>query len=156
MGDTVWIVAEWLFLALLVLLLAFLVAVSVRRYALERRGGAVECYLRSPGGRRPWRIGFARYGTEDLRWYRIFSLWPRPTVELSRRGLVVMDRRTPTEADLAGLTADVTVIAVGWIGPDGAPPREPVYELAMSEAAVTGFRSWVESSPPGFARGPEA
>ncbi|MDA8370421.1 MAG: DUF2550 domain-containing protein [Nocardiopsaceae bacterium] len=145
------LVAEWLFFALLITALAGLVAVTVRRFVLERGGGAVECYLRRGAGapRAPWRIGFGRYGTEELRWYRIFSLWPRPAVELPRRGLVVMGRRAPTPRDLAELTADLVVIEVGWTGADGSDPKEPVYELAMTESALTGFLSWLESLPPG-------
>ncbi|PSK89991.1 uncharacterized protein DUF2550 [Murinocardiopsis flavida] len=151
MGGSVPAAAEWLLVAPVVLTLAFLTAVALRRYALERRGGGVECYLRAADGARPWRIGFARYGSEVLRWYRVFSLWPRPTVELSRRGLFVVDRRSPSPADLGGLTPDVAVIGVGWSHADGSAPTAAVYELAMSESALTGFRSWVESIPPGGA-----
>ncbi|WP_179646880.1 DUF2550 domain-containing protein [Spinactinospora alkalitolerans] len=135
---------------LLALILLALIAVTVRRFVLERGGGAVECYLRpGAGGRRPWRIGCGRYGTEELRWYRIFSLWPRPTAELSRRGLVVMGRRAPAGDDLRELTGDLIVVEVGWLAADGSDPKEPVYELAMSEGALTGFLSWLESMPPG-------
>nr|WP_155998689.1 DUF2550 domain-containing protein [Streptomonospora sp. PA3] len=143
--------AEWLFIALLIAALAALLAVTGRRYALERGGGAVECYLRagSDSQRLPWRMGLARYGSEELRWYRLFSLWPRPAAELSRRGLVVLSRREPTPGDLRELTLDLVVIEVGWTAPDGTDPKEPVYELAMSDGALTGFLSWLESMPPG-------
>ncbi|GAA4892406.1 DUF2550 domain-containing protein [Streptomonospora salina] len=143
--------AEWLFIALLIVTVAALLAVTGRRYFLERSGGAVECYLRSGGGTRhvPWRMGLARYGSEELRWYRVFSLWPRPAAELSRRGLVVLGRRRPTPGDLRELTLDLVVIEVGWVGADGSDPTEPVYELAMSDGALTGFLSWLESMPPG-------
>lgn len=143
-------IAEWSFFLLLALALLALVAVIVRRYALERGGGAVECYLRPVyGRRRSWRIGCGRYDTEKLRWYRIFSLWPRPAVELSRRGLVVVGRRVPEGEDLRELTEDLVAVEVGWTASDGSDPKEPVYELAMSEAALTGFLSWLESMPPG-------
>lgn len=143
-------IAEWLLFALLIVALLSLIAVTVRRFVLERGGGAVECYLRSGADpRAPWRIGFGRYGTDELRWYRIFSIWPRPTAELSRRGLAVTGRRSPTFEDLAELTSDMVVIGVGWVAADGTDPDEPVYELAMSESALTGFLSWLESMPPG-------
>ncbi|MBB4933722.1 hypothetical protein F4561_004542 [Lipingzhangella halophila] len=125
-------------------------AVTMRRYLLEREGGGVECYLRyGSGDRRPWRMGFGRYGTDELRWYRVFSLWPRPAAKLPRRGLVVMSRRFPTSADLAELTSDLVVVEVGWIASDGSDPKDPVYEIAMTEGALTGFLSWLESMPPG-------
>lgn len=143
-------VAEWSFFSLLALALLAFVAVIVRRYALERSGGAVECYLRPVHGRhRSWRIGCGRYGTDELRWYRIFSLWPRPAVELPRRGLVVVGRRSPKREELQELTDDLVIVEVGWTAPDGSDPKEPVYELAMSDAALTGFLSWLESLPPG-------
>ncbi|WP_046470135.1 DUF2550 domain-containing protein [Allosalinactinospora lopnorensis] len=151
LSSEIWFqIAEWLFFALLTVALLALVAVTVRRYVLERGGGAVECYLRhGTGTARPWRMGFGRYGTDELRWYRVFSLWPRPTAELSRRGLVIVGRRAPTGADLAELTSDLVVIEVGWLGTNGSDPKEPVYEIAMTESALTGFLSWLESMPPG-------
>ncbi|RNL84552.1 DUF2550 domain-containing protein [Halostreptopolyspora alba] len=143
-------IAEWLFFALLTIALLALVAVTVRRYLLEREGGGVECYLRrGSGGRSPWRMGYGRYGAGELRWYRVFSLWPWPTAELSRRGLVIMGRRAPTPSDLTELTSDLVVIEVGWMAPDGSDPEEPIYEIAMAEGALTGFLSWLESMPPG-------
>ncbi|GAA1783773.1 DUF2550 domain-containing protein [Streptomonospora arabica] len=143
--------AEWLFIALLIGTVAALLAVTARRYALERGGGAVECYLRPGAGAPdlPWRMGLARYGSEELRWYRVFSLWPRPAAELSRRGLVVLHRRPPTPGDLRELTLDLVVIEVGWVAADGSDPTEAVYELAMTDGALTGFLSWLESMPPG-------
>ncbi|MBV2365301.1 DUF2550 domain-containing protein [Streptomonospora nanhaiensis] len=151
LGQAWFLVAEWVFIALLVLTLLGLLAVTGRRFVLERGGGGVECYLRVGAGPRPtpWRMGFGRYGSQELRWYRIFSLWPRPTAHLSRRGLVVMNRRTPTPADLTELTMDLVVVEVGWLAADGSDPKEPVYELAMTEGALTGFLSWLESMPPG-------
>ncbi len=151
LSNATWFqIAEWLFFILLAFALAALVAVTLRRYLLEREGGGVECYLRyRGGGRRPWRMGYGRYGTDDLRWYRLFSMWPRATATLSRRGLVILERRAPTSAELVELTADLVVIEVGWQAGDGSAPEEPVYEIAMTEEALTGFLSWLESMPPG-------
>ena len=134
--------------AAVVVVLAGLLLVTVRRYLLERGGGTVECSLRQdPGGK--WRLGFARYHVDDLRWYRVFALWPWPSVVLSRRGLIVDSRRRPTEAALVDLAPDSVVVACAALVRETGPGTEPVAELAMSEAAVTGFLSWLESSPPG-------
>lgn len=143
--------AEWLFIVLLVAAVAVLLAITGRRYFLERGGGAVECYLRmgTDSQASPWRMGLGRYGSEELRWYRVLSLWPRPTAELSRRGLVVLGRRDPTPGDLRELTLDLVVIEVAWAAADGSDPAEPVCELAMTDSALTGFLSWLESMPPG-------
>lgn len=141
----------WVFLALCVAVLLVLVTGVMRRFVLLRSGGAVECYLRARGakGRRgSWRIGFGRYGSENLGWFPILSLRPRPTAKLSRRGLVVVGRRPPGIED-AHLPADVTVLEIGWIAADGRDPQEATYEVAMGESVLTGFLSWIESMPPG-------
>ena len=141
----------WVFLALLVAAALVLATGVVRRYVLLRSGGAVECYLRACGvkGRRgSWRIGFGRYGSENLGWFPILSLRPRPTAKLSRRGLVVVGRRVPGPDD-APLPADVTILEIGWIAADGTDPKDAAYEVAMGESALTGFLSWIESMPPG-------
>lgn len=144
--------AQWPLVALLLVLVVVLLVGALRRSVIERRGGAVECYLRMPGvrGRRGrWRIGYGRYGTEHLGWFPIFSLRPRPTAKLSRRGLVIVGRRSSTEEDREYLPAELSVVRIGWYGEDGEEPVEAVYELAMGEMAMTGFLSWVESMPPG-------
>lgn len=140
---------QWLLAALFLVLVVVLLVGTLRRSVIERRGGAVECYLRMPGarGRRGrWRIGYGRYGTEHLGWFPIFSLRPRPTAKLSRRGLVIAGRRSPTEEDREHLPVDLSVVRIGW---HGGEPVEAVYELAMGEMAMTGFLSWLESMPPG-------
>ncbi|MBB6120466.1 DUF2550 domain-containing protein [Nocardiopsis algeriensis] len=141
---------QWVFLALLLLAVALAATGFLRRWILLRRGGAVECHLRTVGvrGRRgSWRIGMCRYGSEHLDWFPIFSLRPRPTAQLSRRGLVIVGRRLPEEGEQ--LPADSTVVRIGWAGDDGADPEEAAFEIAMGEATLTGFLSWVESLPPG-------
>ncbi|WP_017570764.1 DUF2550 domain-containing protein [Nocardiopsis halotolerans] len=149
-GAPWWESALWVFFALLVVLLVVVLTITLRRWVLVRRGGAVECYLRAMGvgGRRgSWRIGFCRYGTEDLAWFPIFSLRPRPTAKLSRRGLVVVGRRAPERGE--DLPVDLTVLQVAWTRADGSDPLEPAYEIAMNEGTLTGFLSWLESMPPG-------
>ena len=159
--GTPWSESLWWVLLILVAVvsLAFL-AGALRRFVLVRSGGAIECYLRVCGGkgrRGTWRVGFGRYGTESFGWFPVLSLRPRPTVRLSRRGLLVVGRRsqetggvnTSGERRDASLPADVTVLEIGWIHPDGSDPEEAVYEVAMGERQLTGFLSWTESMPPG-------
>src|SRR5690625_4786938 len=128
--------AQWLLAALLLVFVVLLLVGALRRSVIERRGGAVECYLRMPGarGRRGrWRSGYGRYGTECLGWFPIFSLRPRPTAELPRRGLVIVGRRSSTEEDREHLPADLSVVRIGWYREDGEEPSEAAYELAMGE-----------------------
>ncbi|GAA1097444.1 MAG: DUF2550 domain-containing protein [Nocardiopsis sp. BM-2018] len=147
----------WVVIALLVTLSLVLGAGVMRRFVLLRSGGAVECYLRVRGGkgrRGSWRIGFGRYGSDAFGWFPILSLRPRPTARLSRRGLVVVGRRSPGPGDVhppadANLPAHVTVLEIGWTAADGSDPEEATHEVAMGESALTGFLSWIESMPPG-------
>ncbi|MFL1382155.1 MULTISPECIES: DUF2550 domain-containing protein [unclassified Nocardiopsis] len=134
---------RWVFPALALCAVAVVCAAVLRRRVILRRGGAVECHLRFPGarGRRgAWRIGLCRYGSLDLGWFPAFSIRPRPTAELSRRGLVVSGRRPPHPGE--ALPADTTVVHLTW-------PGHPAAEIAMNDATLTGFLSWVESLPPG-------
>lgn len=137
---------RWVFAALVLCAAAVVFAALLRRRVILRRGGAVECHLRFPGagGRRgAWRIGLCRYGSLGLDWFPAFSIRPRPTAELSRRGLVVSGRRPPEPHE--HLPADTTVVLLSWPADGGGPEAE----LAMNDATLTGFLSWVESLPPG-------
>jgi hypothetical protein len=82
-----------------------------------------------------------RFVGDDLRWYRVFSLSPRPRRTLSRRDLEVTARRDPRTSERHALHAGSVVMECRSTG-------ESV-ELAMEPAAVTGFLSWLESRPPG-------
>ena len=155
-SESLW----WVLLVLVALIVVVFLAGVLRRFVLVRSGGAIECYLRVCGGkgrRGTWRVGFGRYGTGGFGWYPVLSLRPRPTVRLSRRGLVVVGRRprmaggevAGAERVDASLPADVTVLEIGWIAEDGADPEKAVYEVAMGERQLTGFLSWTESMPPG-------
>lgn len=127
--------------ALLMLLgLAGLVA---RRRWLSRGGGTFDCSLRrTPSGRGlGWALGLARYRDDALEWYRVFSFAPRPRHVLRRGDLRVRQRRRPGGPEALAVQAGAVVLECLERG-------RPV-ELAMSDRAVTGFLSWLESAPPG-------
>ena len=67
----------------------------------------------------------------------------RPRVELERRTLSVSSRREAALAESASLGPGMVVVECK-AGEDGNR-----VELAMSEAALTGFLSWLEAAPPG-------
>jgi hypothetical protein len=125
------------------LLLAALAVLFLRRLVIARKGGTIELGVRLttmlPG--RGWSAGLARFAGDDLRWYRIFSFWPGPRRVFSRRGLAVDRRRTPDPAELLVLPPD-------WVIVRCTSQKMPV-EIAMAERALTGFLSWVEAAPPG-------
>jgi hypothetical protein len=128
----------------LVLVLALpLLAVSLRRRWLSRSGGASEMSLRlkprSQG--RGWVLGVGRFVADDLQWFRVFSLSPRPRRTLSRRDLDVRTRRAPTGPESLALLKGMEVLELTSAG-------QPV-EIGLDTATMTGFLAWLESRPPG-------
>lgn len=134
--------AVWVFAAFLIALILAAAGLAARRFVLERGGGTVECSLRCPVGQGSWRLGVASYQRDELRWYRLFGVLPRPVAVLERRTLTVVSRRPPGAAESAGLEPGLVIVECD-VGPGGGR-----VELAMSEAALTGFLSWLEAAPP--------
>ena len=130
-------------LALPLLAVLLLLAVAVRRRWLQSAGGTVELALRLKrlGHGRGWSSGVGFFDGDDLRWYRVFSLSPRPRRVLSRRELQVVSRRSASDAERLALPEGAVVLScVAGGGP---------VDLAMQPSTVTGFLAWLESRPPG-------
>lgn len=137
---------EWLLdIVGLGLLLALLYGISliVRRRLLARHGGTFEVSYRArtehPG--RGWLLGIGRYSGQSLEWFRIFSLSPRPKRVWARDLLEYSGRRAPAGPEELSLYDGHVVAACHYDG--------QALEIAMSESALTGFQSWLESGPPG-------
>jgi len=126
----------------LILLVVFAL-LFLRRYVIARLSGTIRLYVRVSTlvAGRGWAPGFARFEGDHLRWYRLFSLAVRPRRVLSRLGMVVESRRTPTEAEQLALPPD-------WVILRCTSHHAPV-EIAMSPMTVAGFLSWLEAAPPG-------
>jgi hypothetical protein len=126
----------------LVLVLPFL-AVSARRRVLSHSGGAIELSLRlkprSQG--RGWVLGVGRFVGDDLQWFRVFSLSPRPRRTISRREVAVQARRLPRGPESLALLKNVEIIEL--TSPGG------LVEIALDGSALTGFLAWLEAQPPG-------
>ena len=135
--------AAWLFAGFLILVVLLAAGITLRRYVLERGGGTVECGLRVAGG--SWRLGVAAYQPHELRWYQIFGVLLRPSQVFSRRTLTVLARRQPTSEEAASLGDGAVVVECRVEERAGAG----TVELAMSDAALTGFLAWLEAAPPG-------
>lgn len=137
---------QWLLDAaglLLVLFLAYGIALIVRRRVLSRHGGTFELSyrVRSERAGRGWLLGLGRYSGETLEWFRIFSLSPRPKATWTRSDLVYDGRRAPEGAEEMSLYPEHLVIEL--------TSRDAALELAMSPASLTGFQAWLEARPPG-------
>lgn len=154
MGDALALDAAWLFAACLLILVLAASGIAARRFLLERGGGTVDCGLRRTAGQGSWRLGVASYQGDRLCWYHLFGILLRPRVELERRTLSVASRRAATTAESASLGPEMVVVecAVGAgarAGRTGDAGTGNRVELAMSEAALTGFLAWLEAAPPG-------
>jgi hypothetical protein len=125
------------------ILLCLLIVIFARREIISRGGGTIDLSLRltSRVRGRGWSAGVARYAGDQLRWYRVFSLAPRPRRTLHRSELSVRGRRLPDPAEQY-------VMPAGWVVVS-CTHRGSVVEIAMAEAALTGFLSWMEAAPPG-------
>ncbi|WP_432487588.1 DUF2550 domain-containing protein [Kineococcus sp. SYSU DK018] len=117
-----------------------LVLVVVRRRRLSGRLGSFDCSMRASGSRR-WALGVARYETDRLDWYRLFSLSPRPSCSFARGALDVTRRRDAEGHERLAVQPEAIVAECRHGGVE--------VELAMSTDAYTGFASWLESAPPG-------
>ena len=141
MGGALALDAAWIFAAFLLVLVLIATGIAGRRFLLERGGGTVDCGLRRAEG--AWRPGVAAYSGDQFRWYHQFSVLLRPQAILERRTLTVASRRMASPAESAALGPGLFIVEC-TVG-DG----QDEVELAMTEAALTGFLSWLESAPPG-------
>jgi hypothetical protein len=123
--------------------LVFVAVFAVRRYLLTRQGGTFDCSLRRETGRSrgSWIPGVARYESDRLDWFRIFTLSPRPRRSLARTRLVIIERRQPEGTEGYALLSGHVIVRCAY----GAA----TLELSMSEPAYSGFATWLESAPPG-------
>jgi hypothetical protein len=143
-------IVEAIVIAVLILL-AGLIVLYARREIISRGGGTIEMSMRLstlvPG--RGWAPGLGRFTADELRWYRVFSLAPRPRQVLVRHELVVETRRRPDGPERLAMPDGWMVVRCR--GRSTAGGETPI-ELALAESALTGFLSWLESAPPGALR----
>ena len=129
--------------SLLLLVLAYGLALVVRRRWISRHGGTFEFSVRVRSSRagRGWVLGVGRYSGSLLEWFRVFSLAPRPRLTFQRSELEYVGRRDPAGVEAYSLYAGhVIVTCKTLVG---------TLEVAMSPEALTGFLAWLEAAPPG-------
>jgi hypothetical protein len=145
------LIAGWVLLLILAVAVVAALGLASRRVLLGRSGGTVECGLRASQAA-SWRLGMATYEPGELQWFSAFGVRLRPDEVFDRGSLSVLARRPAAQAEALSIGAGTVVVecqtsrSVGLV-PSGPPPR--TVELAMSEEALTGFLSWLESAPPG-------
>ena len=140
-------------LVVIAAVLLLLALVALRRLQQLRRGG-VDVALRrarpveaaaptASEDQRGWHSGIARYRGDQFRWYRVSGLRSGPNVVLDRFEVEIVDRRPPRPTELHPPGATVLRCRTS----------SGIYELAMGADVLTGFSSWLESSPPGRSTG---
>ena len=133
--------AEIVGLSLLLVLVVSIIAIAIRRSLLTRSGGVDLCWRQSlevDGS--GWTFGQGRYREGELILYRSFSPLPLASRVLRRDRLTLGGRRP-----LAGTEPDL--LPVGSVVIRCMDNGSPL-ELALTEEAMTGLRSWLESIPP--------
>jgi hypothetical protein len=131
--------------ALVVVGLAAVAVLAVRRRVITRRGGTFDCSLRLRPARsgKGWALGIGRYSGDSLEWYRVFSYATRPRRIMARRELEIVDRRVPEGAEVFSLLSGAVIVRCREGSDSGS-----ILEFAMGEDALTGFLSWLEAAPP--------
>jgi hypothetical protein len=150
-------VVEALGIAVLILL-SGLILIYARRQIISRRGGTIDMNMRLSTyvPRRGWAPGVGRFTPDELRWYRVFSFGLRPRRVLLRHGLVVEERRRPEGAERLAMPEGWVIVRCRSVATAssyraGMAVRDTAgtdVEVALAEAALTGFLSWLESAPP--------
>jgi Protein of unknown function (DUF2550) len=142
--------AGGLLAAVLIAAVLAAIGIAVRRTLLEHGGGIVECGLRR-GPEQNWRLGLADYRPHELRWFNAFGIRLRPEAVFERASMSIVSRRPADPAETARL-GDGTVVVECQVGRSAVGsrpgPADQRVELAMSEAALTGFLAWLEAAPP--------
>ncbi len=129
-------------LIILVALLTALVAASLYRLAMLRRGGTAAILRTIPApGDYGWRHGLLRYGDDSLVFFKLSSLKFGPDFRIERQAIAVHDRRSPRASEFDIMTDEIVVLEVS--------DDDRTFEVALDRGALTGFLSWVESRPSG-------
>ena len=123
-------------LVIFVLVVAYVLGVALRKQQLLRRAGVIPMALRA--GTDPWTLGVGQYSGDELWWYSALRPARRPTRTISRGDLEITGQRGRRPGEQM-LSAESVIVECH----DG----DAGVSLCLSAAAVTGFLSWLESSP---------
>jgi hypothetical protein len=117
----------------------------VRQLVIARPRGGFDCTAWRPtwGRSTGWHNGLMRFGRDELRWYRAFSLLPAPEFTIRRSQIEDLVRRPLPAQDGSELSILMEFLLV-----DAEPVR--VMVTAASSSAVV---AWLESAPTGAVLG---
>lgn len=136
---TLLVTAELVLAVVIGVLLLSLLYVWLRRRWISGGKPLMLCAVST--GHRRWRLGLARIAGDNLDWFSVVGpslraehSWMRHELDLGAPSLL--------SDPVPGLPVDA--VSVSGISANSD------YQLAMSPAAYTALRAWLESSPPGF------
>jgi hypothetical protein len=124
---------------LVLLALGALAFIFIRRRMLASGIPLILCGLRARGAN-GYRLGLMRFSGGRLEWFTLIGPSMRPRRSWERARLKPEAPSAPHEV-IAGLPEAVEVTC---------HYAEDTFQLALSPAAYTAMRSWLESAPPGF------
>lgn len=124
----------------LALIVAFILYIWLRRRYISGGKPLMLCAI-STGVTNRWRLGLARISGDRLDWFSVVGPSPRPAYSWLRHDLDLGAPQRLAET-VPGLPPDAVCVT----GRSGSSDQE----LAMSPAAYTALRAWLESSPPGY------
>jgi hypothetical protein len=128
------------FISLAVVFLLFLFTLflfGVRRFQLRRALGTLDASICLSGG--GWRLGVCRYRDNELEWFRMLSLSPRPRHRFLRSSMELTGRRQPTEVERSQIQPGAVVVQLRYEGQE--------WLMAMNFDAYAGLSSWLEAGP---------
>lgn len=126
---------------ILVIVFSMLTTLFFRRRWLSANGGVFDCGMRKLSqGAGNWVMGIARYQSDTLEWYRVFSFSFKPKVTFTRENTTFVSHRPLDVMETMSLFDDHLCVQVNQKGSD--------FELSMTYASMTGLMSWLEAAPP--------
>lgn len=123
-------------------------ALSYRLWKL-RQGGTAAIMRDTPAIEgHGWRHGVVRYRGGEALFYRLSSVRLWPDRRLARRGVEIVERRSPRGDEFDIMTEEIVVLELHDLVQD----RSGGFEIALDRGARTAFLSWLESRPSPRAR----
>ncbi len=136
---------DWILIAGVVLSLLYVAAKAVRRAAIRRPGGSVECSLRRSSDNR-WRRGVAAYRTDQLFWFSTCGVGLRPDAAFDRHQMQLVARHDIDTTEMTKPPDALTQLVV--VRFETGAGADPVW-MALSRDALTGLLAWIEAGPHG-------
>jgi hypothetical protein len=134
------VATELVLAAVLVLVLLLLGYVWLRRRVIADGGPLLMCALCTEAEPR-WRLGLVRLTGDTFDWFSVVGPSMRPAYSWGRQQLD-LTAPEPLRDPIPGLPADAVTVT--------GHCERMACALALSPAASTAVRAWLESSPPGF------